>query len=617
MSGSSMRKVLYGTDEVIEDAIELRAGPLRMNLHHGKLWNVRLGEVEVWHGLGFVYRDVDWGTPESVIDHMESAVSEDRFSIRCRGHFPTLPAPLPFQVEIEGRGDGHIRFVAEATPSADVLTNRTGLCLMHPMSVGGSRVAVEHIDGRESHSTFPTLVPEWPPFMLVRGIRHEYAPDHWARCEFEGDVFEVEDQRNNSDASFKTYSRSNLMPRPYFLRAGATVRQSAELWAEGRNSAPAPVRVRPVTVRVGSGLQPLPKLGLEILPGEVRLGNAALDALRSLRASHLHLCIEGDASKVDWDGVGSLLHDTAAGLRIDLLLSDVAQAPMALDALQAQLIAAGIVAEAIAVFPSEQRCVDAARERFPHTRIGGGTPQFFVQLHRAERLGGMDFLSFTTSAIVHGTRDEEVMLTLQSLPSLIDTLRAKHAMPIRVGPSSIGARSSPLGRQPESDGSRRVALARQDPRCRGLFGAAWTLGYVAQFAKAGVESLTLMSLTGHSGVLADGLAATLVRYPAYFVLQRLCGDSRMHSVSVSQPARIAALALRRDSQTELLVANLTAESVEIELEGAKVDSVALMDAQVWPAFGAMSDPWTQLRRPAPSPRLSIGPYGVVSCLTAD
>ena len=44
---------------------------------------------------------------------------------------------------------------------------------MHPMSAGGARVDIEHIDARISRSTFPTLIPTWPPFTLIRAIRHE------------------------------------------------------------------------------------------------------------------------------------------------------------------------------------------------------------------------------------------------------------------------------------------------------------------------------------------------------------------------------------------------------------------------------------------------------------
>ena len=81
----------------------------------------------------------------------------------------------------------------------------------------------------------------------------------------------------------------------------------------------------------------------------------------------------------------------------------------------------------------------------------------------------------------------------------------------------FGARRSPLGRQPPSDGTRRLALAQRDPRTQGLYGAAWIVGYVAQFAGAGVESITLFDLLGDAALVgADGMTTT-----AFEVLRRL------------------------------------------------------------------------------------------------
>ena len=586
-----------------------------MTLQGGKLWNVRLGDLEVWHGIAFVYRDVDWGTPEPVIEHCESKVSADAFRVTITGYFATVHAALPFRLQIEGGSDGSIRFLAQSVPAADIQTNRFGICLMHPMSAGGARVDIEHVDGRQSRSTFPTLIPAWPPFMLIRAIRHEYAPNHWAQCDFEGDLFELEDQRNNSDASFKTYNRSNLMPRPYWLRAGIAIHQSAHLRLElpwTRRSARVP---SPVMVSVGGEVGDLPKIGIEIFKSDIGAGEPVRAALRALRPAHLHLGLHND-SAVDWGGVADMLAVAGARLRLDVTVDTIAAVTAVVDALGARLSAAGIVPESIAVFPSEQQCIDAVRHRFPGTRVGGGTPHFFVQLHRAERLGAVDFLTFTTSPIVHGTRESEVMLTLQSLPSMIETLRERYSMAIRIGPSTIAARSSPLGNQPPSDGTRRLALARQDPRCRGLFGAAWSLGYVAQFAMAGVESISLMSLTGDSGIVEEH-ADALIRHPTYLLLTRLCEPARIRQVTVSDPARVAALALCRGGRKELLVSNLTGHDVDVDVDvdgdvSACSGNVSIMDAESWASFQSLADPWEAMRQRAASPRHRLGPYGVMS-----
>ena len=615
MMTASLRRVLFGTDEEVPETRTLRAGPLDVAIRGARIGPIRCNDVEVWHGIAFLFRDADWGTPEPIIERMDSTVSGSAFLLRCSGRFPASPV-IDFRIEIEGTSAGRIRFSAEAVPRSDLQANRLGLCLMHPISAAGSRVDIEHIDGRISHSTFPTLIPPWPPFMLIRAIRHAYAPDRWAQCKFAGDSFELEDQRNNSDASFKTYSRSNLMPRPYWLRAKVPVRQSVELQLDAPCVRSRVQRASAVHVSIGNETADLLKVGIEISPRDSRAGAEIHAALRAMGPAHLHLALDANDAAIDWNGIKVLLATANAQLRLDVTIGDVARAGELLDGLRVALCDADLTPASIAIFPSEQRCVDAARQTFPTSRVGGGTPYFFVQLNRLEALGDVDFLTFTTSPIVHGADDESVMLTLQSLPSMIATLRARFPQArIAVGPSSIAARSSPLGNQPETDGLHRIALARQDPRCRGLYGAAWLLGYIAQLANMEVDATTLMSLTGDSGVLVPAGDDSVTRCPAYFTLERMRAPARVCSVSVSEPARVAALALGRDGSQELLLANLTGEVIDVQLAGGSAFSTcAILDADSCDGVGSAPDAWTATRRAAHGDRVRLGAYAVASLL---
>ncbi len=130
-------------------------------------------------------------------------------------------------------------------------------------------------------------------------------------------------------------------------------------------------------------------------------------------------------------------------------------------------------------------------------------------------------------------------------------------------PASSARAGAPQGNQPATDGRHRAALARSYPRCCVLFGAARVLGYVAQFARAGVDALTLMSLSGDSGVVADDVSGTTMRHPVYWVLQQLCGPARIGQLTTSESKRIATIVLRRANESELLLANLTGGTVEV------------------------------------------------------
>ena len=63
----------------------------------------------------------------------------------------------------------------------------------------------------------------------------------------EGDTFEMEDQRNWMDASYKTYVRPLALPWPYPIEQGRRFTQSVALTVEGALpavTAAAPSRLR-------------------------------------------------------------------------------------------------------------------------------------------------------------------------------------------------------------------------------------------------------------------------------------------------------------------------------------------------------------------------------------
>ena len=556
----STREILFGCDEPPEPEIALQAGPLTMLLRGTQLLYLRIGDAEIWHGVSFLFRDVDWGTPLPVVEHVEHESKAEGFSVRLVASIATHP-PIDLRISIDGQPDGTLRYQATSTARGELATNRTGLCVMHPLEVIGHAVTVTHDDGRETHSTFPRLIAPWPPFMSVRAIRHEWSPGRWAECQLEGDGFEFEDQRNNCDASFKTYNRSNMMPRPYRLRAGQVVTQSVTLRlleaSEAARSRPA--HSEPRTLQCSPRKPGSISLGIGISASDCSAAGAVIERLRQLRPRHLHLHLTSPDEHVDWAGLGKLLKATQSTLRLDVLLG-AADSRVALALLATSMRASNVQAEAVAVFPSTPPVMNAARQAFSGYLVGGGTQHFFTQLNRAEDLGELDFISFTTSALVHGADDDAIMDGLHSLPFMLETLAARFpAMPVRVGPSAIPARASPLGSQPASDGRQRVALARRDPRTRGLFGAAWMLGYVAQLASTDVQAITLMHLQGDAGLLQGDDASPV---PAFFVLQALQDAQEMAPIP-GLPSGVCGVRFTSATQSYELIANLRNKPVTV------------------------------------------------------
>ena len=85
----------------------------------------------------------------------------------------------------------------------------------------------------------------------------------------EGDVFEMEDQRNWTDGSFKTYVRPLALPWPYRLADGEVLRQSVTVSWTGAGR---PARAAGPEIPAGTVF---PQMALVLTPEEARNPAAA------------------------------------------------------------------------------------------------------------------------------------------------------------------------------------------------------------------------------------------------------------------------------------------------------------------------------------------------------
>src|SRR5262249_5876315 len=190
---------------------------------------------------------------------------------------------IAFDASIEGRADGSLAFRATALPATDFLTARTGFVTLHPLKgVVGRPVRVEHVDGTVRSATFPEAVDPVQPFLDIRALTHEVLPGLKATVRFEGDTWEMEDHRNWTDASFKTYVRPLALPWPYTLKAGEPVTQSLTVTLRG--TAPAGSRAgkaETVGARLDDAIgKALPPVGLGVPAEQIEPALSRVDRLR-------------------------------------------------------------------------------------------------------------------------------------------------------------------------------------------------------------------------------------------------------------------------------------------------------------------------------------------------
>jgi hypothetical protein len=131
---------------------------------------------------------------------------------------------------IRGDHDGTIRFTFDGEAGSAFLRNRIGFCVLHPIrECAGQPCVVEKTSGETERGRFPDFISPHQPFLDMRAISHTVVPGVTAEVRFEGDVFEMEDQRNWIDASYKTYCTPLARPFPVKVKPGARVSQAVTL----------------------------------------------------------------------------------------------------------------------------------------------------------------------------------------------------------------------------------------------------------------------------------------------------------------------------------------------------------------------------------------------------
>ncbi len=411
---------------------------------------------EVVRRLYFAVRDPDWATipPEAV----EPVPVEAGLGWRARFALPR-GGELRAGARLRLAPDS-LTCEVEVLATSDVLYNRIGWCVLLPPTLAGSPVRYLTAAGEVAETLSPLVAPQplgptgpqpaLGPFTAFGWTQG----DHGYELAFTGDEFELEDQRNWTDASFKIYSTPLALPRPHRLAAGQSLTQTVTLRRTALGSvAPRPA-APPVSRPVGAhrtrlsallrdasdaDLRVLASLGVEALrieahpdePGFLeRAAHRLSQAERAGFARELTLWCD---ALTPWDDVRRLvdLH------RPDLVLILPADAR------------GGTATE----YTGPELAALAARE-LGDVGLAGGTPFNLCELQRHD-LAHLPTLTCTLTPTVHAVDTLSVLETSEALPDVVTTLRARvPGAALALGPFQGRERrhDDPPGFRPSIDG---------------------------------------------------------------------------------------------------------------------------------------------------------------------
>lgn len=571
---------------------------LSLMIDGGDLRAIRLHGIEVLRGISYPVRDRNWGTMATTTS--DRSLERGNRQLRYVRRFQTVGGGLDctFTAEIAALADATVLTARiDMTATEDTCVNRAGFTLLHPLDhVAGESLQVRHADGRMTTTRFPVAVVPAQPVVNIVALEHRVNGVD-VRIEMTGEVFEMEDQRNWSDASFKTYCRPLNKPHPFTIARGETLSQGLRVSLR---------RVAPPAAITGSGQIEgrMPEIALAVEPGL-----SSVDALGLYPAMPVLLRVD---TSVKADVLERLaMHSDDVTLEIVVRDGDVPDT--ALRKLAALCTAAGLLPRRVVALPQAylssyqpggpwpaprpDALVPAVRAAFPDAAVGGGMFTNFTEFNRCRpdpRI--VDFVTFGSSAIVHAADDMSVLQTLEALPHILDTARTlASGLPLRLGLVSIAMRSNPYGSGvlPNPEGVLKP-MCMDDPRQETRFAASWAVGVIARAAASKVDSVALAMPDGPLGAVKNGNFT-----PLYHVLRAASSLGRA-AVEVVEHKGVVTLRTARGG----LAANLGSEAVDLPYQwrgrvlSTQTEAETRHDAD-W-ASGAQESPDKETLRLAPN-----------------
>lgn len=620
-------EIYYGKKETLPEQIEFHAGPLTMLFEQGDLRYLRFGNSEVLRRIYIAVRDRNWGTIASIFSNLHIEKNHDSFLITFDVENKQNTVDFSWKGIIQGKSDGTVTYSMDGTARSNFWRNRIGFCILHPAFLAGSKCRVKHVGGREEDAIFPgDFVSTQPvvPFADMQSVSHQVTPGIWAEVTFSGDIFEMEDQRNWTDSSFKTFCPPLRLPYPLEVQAGTKISQSIVIRLNECQPGVHKQAVVNVSIQAAAPILSvdrkakeiaLPVLGLGVASHGLPLAVHQLNLLRAMHLNHLRidLLLSDDTYPEKLALATRQANTLDLKLEMALLVSERTDEELerlrrALDILHPPVLA-WLCYPAKELFQGGSPIhyvVEPARRYLlnydPAIPFCAGTNTDLIFMKRSvPPLGQIHKLCFAINPQVHAFDNASLIETLEMQGDAVKSAqRLGGTLPVVVSPITLKPRFNPYATGTVPAPRPGELPPQVDVRQMSLFGAGWTLGSYKYIADAEAASVTYYETSGWQGVMETSHGSLLPEifrsfpdcvYPLYHVLADI-GEFRggtLLPVNSSHALISNGLLLRKGKLERMILANHSPQQQILQIHGLNGSlSVRILDENSM--FRAMQAP---------------------------
>jgi D-apionolactonase len=478
----------------------LQAGNIQVSFENGALRTFKIEETEVLRMVYFAMRDANWGTYKLHIQNVEIDTTNDSFSINYDAFFEEHKTIFSsWKVAINGFSDSRIEFEIEGLALQDFQTNRAGFCVLHPIkNIAGKEVQIIHTNNKIEDSNFPKNIAPHQPFFDIKKMVWEF-PNTVCQLDFEGDIFETEDQRNWGDASFKTYCTPLALPFPKWVKKGEIIHQKIIFQAQKNDN----------EVAIFEDLENSKSdFNIGLFVSKNTFSEQVLVQLSKLKLSHLSIEIDFEE---DWENdfleISNQVKPLNLPFQISFLLTD--NFKLELESFveffkHKNLIINYLTLLSKSELVTNQTIIDEilVLKKQISAKIGVGTRYNFTELnrHRFEAKDA-DFIQFCYQPQEHAFDDLTLLENTETVIYQFESAKAIYQKPVHISPISLKRRFNPYAT--DKNAIKMSTEQQIDHRQKTVFLKDWTEKLKQNLAKSGVESVTIFQTHGDLGIMDE------------------------------------------------------------------------------------------------------------------
>ena len=561
---------------------KLIAGPLTLEYSEGSLWNISNGSEEAIRRIYLVFQDINWTSRPFIIKDEIWQIADRSFSAKIKAQGSHDAKDLSIELEITGSESGEITYGFSASTAVSFLRNRLGLCLLHPIAgLSGRECELTKADGAVEISRFPDAISPNQPFLNLSGISHKLQSGQVVSVKFEGEIFETEDHRNWSDASYKTYCTPISLPFPAQVTPGEVLSQKITISISGENATSISMNESAV-ITVGDKAIELPEIGLGLSEDPAHLIVTEYAGFEDLAIKHLRLALNGN-SQIRSAVERALL--VTQQLEIDLDLAIKAESLQQLKAILEPIIELKDQIRSFYIFSASEKTtpigfIQVAEESLgENSKIVGGTDLYFTELNRNQ--GSVDFIdqvNFSINPQVHSFDDRTLIQNTASHKAIATNAhRIAKGKKVSIGPITLRPRYNPNATQPNKDLSNTALPSSVDARQRTWLAEGWTAMSIRSIAESeSISTLTYFETLGWRGIreLSTGSEDALnfaskagEEFPVWRLFKHLKGFTHARPTASSLPELVDCLIITSDGKTEAILVNFSTIEQEVKFSG--------------------------------------------------